>query len=629
VIPSDQSERPERPDETYLNTTTSTLTSPIKLVIWDLDDTLWTGTLSEGPVTLNHEGANVIRQLNRRGIVNSICSKNDADGARERLMAEDGIWDEFVFPRIGWFSKGAEIAQLIEDMQLRTENVLFIDDNIGNLQEAQFYSAGIQTAEPIIITHLLDLPQLAGKNDSTLSRLNQYRLLEQKQEDRRSNDGSNEAFLRSCEIRVQLGVDCVDEIDRIAELVDRTNQLNYTKRRLTPDELLTMFADSERESRFVRVVDRYGDYGICGFYSIHQGRLSDFLFSCRILHMGVEQWLYAHLGSPAIDIVGDVVSPVHSDRPVDWIALVGDSDVDRSAASGQAKTAQAPRRILIKGGCDLQVICDYLGGSLDTEFSYVGSWGALVHSEHTEILRRSTSDSAATNGAVIDRMPFVDRRAYSSKIFTSTDYRVLVYSVLMDYTQGLYRLRGTDFIVPYGDFAQDITSREHWDSLEARFGSIGFDRPFLEWFADQFEFQGGLDPTNFVDNIRWLAAELPSHAELVLFNGSEVALPHDADRHLHHRTMNSALQDVVATIPNATVCDVRLFVTSADDVTDNLRHYRRGTYLKMAESLSELVEGDLQAHPESYAHRAARLGLTMGSKIRRRVRPILPRSAGS
>ena len=143
------------------------LSSPVKLVIWDLDDTLWSGILSEGPVELADSRCDVVRALNRRGIVNAICSKNDESEARRRLE-EAGLWDEFVFARIDWTPKGPRISTLIEDAQLRADNVLFIDDLPSNLEEAKFFSPELQVVGPEILDQLLDLPQLTGKDDSAL-----------------------------------------------------------------------------------------------------------------------------------------------------------------------------------------------------------------------------------------------------------------------------------------------------------------------------------------------------------------------------------------------------------------------------------------------------------------------------
>ena len=82
-----------------------------------------------------------------------------------------------------------------------------------------------------------------------------------------------------------------------------------------------------------------------------------------------------------------------------------------------------------------------------------------------------------------------------------------------------------------------------------------------------------------------------------------LANPKEPDRHLHHRVMNAALDDVVADLPNARVCDVRTFITAEDDFTDHLRHYRRRNYLTMAEEIRSAGASTLEVQPESWVSR--------------------------
>jgi FkbH-like protein len=571
------------------------LTDSVKLVIWDLDETLWTGTLSEGPVTMRDHESNVVRQLNRRGIMNSICSKNDFEAVRAQLRSEDNLWDEFVFPKISWAPKGPQIAQIVEDMQLRPKQVLFIDDNPTNIQEAIYSVPGIQTSGPHIIADLLSLPQLAGGNDPQLKRLGQYRLLEQKAQERTENIGTNDDFLRSCNIQVEIGDDCLteDNFPRIAELVERTNQLNFTKRRLDSDELRAILSDPQRENRYVRVRDRFGDYGICGFYSLAAGHLSDFLFSCRILHMGVEQWIYVGLGCPSIDVAGEVATPLDSTYKVDWI------NQENRTFHFDAVTRErsmAGSKVLLKGACDLVAVNDFLGGALETEFNVITAAGLPEHRDHTEIIRRSTSETISKYGPIIDRLPFLDRSSYSSRIFETPNYGYLVLSVLTDYTQGIYRYRDTDFLVPFGVYDRDITDLDLWDRRASDMAWMGLQPEFIRWFSENFEFQGPLSPEAFKENIRWLSKAIPSTSRLVLVNGAEVdmGVPSEQGRHLRHREMNRALDEVVRELSNASILDVRGFITSRDDLTDSPRHYRRSVYLRMAEALRDVVTADIQ-----------------------------------
>jgi predicted enzyme involved in methoxymalonyl-ACP biosynthesis len=101
------------------------LENKVKLVIWDLDDTFWTGTLTEGGITPIPGNAERVIELSKRGIINSICSKNDPEAAKAKLT-ELGVWDYFVFPAISFSPKGKAVADMIEGAALRPENVLLI-----------------------------------------------------------------------------------------------------------------------------------------------------------------------------------------------------------------------------------------------------------------------------------------------------------------------------------------------------------------------------------------------------------------------------------------------------------------------------------------------------------------------
>lgn len=579
------------------------LSSPVKLVVWDLDDTLWAGTLSEGPVTIDPSTAELVRTLNRRGIVSSICSKNDRDDARARLE-EAGLWNEFVFARIDWSPKGPRVAEIIDEAQLRAENVLFIDDLAINRAEVRHFVPGVQTAEPEIIEHLLSLPELAGKEDERRTRLEQYRLLERKSIDRKEVEDSNEAFLRSCDIRVSVHHDTGAEVERLYELVGRTNQLNFTKRRPDARSFEAMLADPAYETGYVRVRDRYGDYGIVGFYSVstNDRSLVDFLFSCRVLNMGVEQWLYERLGRPAITVVGEVASVLEG--PADWITEESGERIATSVPEPAPTAAGAagvqPDKILMVGGCDLMATAEYLGGSIATDFSRVGPTGTFIHVGHTELLRQSVSGLSGEQLAVVDRIPFLDREVFRSPVVVDAEYDVLVYSVLTDYTQGVYRHRSSGLVVPWHQYNHDVTRPGFRRFLEARFAREGMEGEFFDWFSDEFEFLGATSPERFEENIRWLAGAVPRHSRIVFLNGAEFPFdnPKEPDRHLRHRTMNEALDRVVADLPNASVCDVRSFVVGPDDVTDNIRHYRRRSYLRMAEEIRATNLSHLRVEPE-------------------------------
>ena len=241
----------------------------VRMVIWDLDETFWEGTLTEGGITYNEYLHGTVVELARRGIISSICSKNEFSSVKE-ILQNAGIWEFFVFPSISWDKKGPRIRRIVEQAQLRPETVLFLDDNPQNLAEALHYVPGIQTGSEIDARTLLQNPLLTGKDDAALTRLKQYRLLQMKYEDA-SLVSDDLEFLRKSGIRIKIEHNLEGQLDRIIEIINRTNQLNFTKRRLPEDpeaartELAQLLSQHWIQAGIISVSDNYGDYGYVGF----------------------------------------------------------------------------------------------------------------------------------------------------------------------------------------------------------------------------------------------------------------------------------------------------------------------------------------------------------------------------
>lgn len=559
----------------------------IKLVIWDLDETFWQGTLSEGPITYIPKNHDIVIELSRRGIVNSIVSKNNFEDAK-RVLEKHGIWEYFVFPAIDWQPKGRLIADLIEQIQLRAENVLFIDDNHLNLAEAQHFNPGIQTAGPEILDRLLDLEACRGKDDGSLSRLRQYKLLEQKARDQKNSTGSNEDFLRGCNIRIEFGRDCAAHAERILELINRTNQLNYTKKRISREEFDRLCSDPGIEKAYLRVCDRYGDYGICGFYALAGTHLEHFLFSCRILNMGVEHWVYHKLGRPELEVAGDVATPLDPTFVPDWISESQESEPPQESVPEQKSSA----RLILKGGCDLTGIKNYLakGLRLTVEVDYVSDAGYRINNSHSEILKRCTPTTLERYGDLIDRLHFFDRSAFTTDFF-SREFDVYIYSVLDDYTRGLYRYRDSDFVIPFGDFGMDLTDPATWPYHMGRSSKHRLDRPFLVWFKENFTFLGPLRPEDFKKNIAWICSKIPENRLVIILNGSEVVYRRNPqnNRWEHHRMMNLALEEAVSPFSHVVICDIRKSITGESDHSHNIRHYTRQGYFRVAQQINDII----------------------------------------
>ena len=122
------------------------------------------------------------------------------------------MWDYFVFPSIDWTPKGNRIKNTIDTMKLRYVNVLFIDDNAQNLEEAKHFCPSLMTAMPEDLPELYEIAEKAELTDPSHKRLKQYHLLEKK-EALRGEFSTNDEFLMSCNIRVKIEYDCINHID--------------------------------------------------------------------------------------------------------------------------------------------------------------------------------------------------------------------------------------------------------------------------------------------------------------------------------------------------------------------------------------------------------------------------------
>jgi FkbH-like protein len=256
----------------------------IKLIIWDLDGVIWPGTMGEGgSLEANPRIVEFIKTSEACGVIHGICS--NAVNAKPKLQ-ELGLWDLFVFPSLTDTPKAARIQGIIDSCQLRADDVVFIDDTVINTMEAKFYIPALTVYNHVDAVLSMTLPQ--GR-----SRTAQYKILERKQLDR-----SNTDFLEQSNINVAIArrAECLPYVERIVELVNRSNRLNYSRSRFASEDIAKEYLLNVRHECFaVFAWDRYGYYGLIGFvamdiiFNIKLPPVAHFVFSCRIMNMGIEQ----------------------------------------------------------------------------------------------------------------------------------------------------------------------------------------------------------------------------------------------------------------------------------------------------------------------------------------------------
>ncbi|HEX9063065.1 MAG TPA: HAD-IIIC family phosphatase, partial [Clostridia bacterium] len=110
----------------------------VKCVVWDLDNTIWEGILSEDrEVRLKPGIKGIIETLDDRGILQSIASKNDYDDAMKKLR-EFGLEEYFLYPQISWNSKAESVRKIAESINIGIDTLAFVDDQITEREEVSF-----------------------------------------------------------------------------------------------------------------------------------------------------------------------------------------------------------------------------------------------------------------------------------------------------------------------------------------------------------------------------------------------------------------------------------------------------------------------------------------------------------
>jgi FkbH-like protein len=579
----------------------------VRLVVWDLDETFWQGTLTEGGITQYiQDHQDIVIELARRGIMSSICSKNDLTAVKE-ILENKGIWDYFVFPSIDWTPKAQRIAAIIEAVQLRPQTVMFIDDSPSNRAEAAAAVAGLQVADPTFIPDMLADPHFRGKNDDRLTRLAQYKLLEKRALAQARSGADVIQFLRASNIRVTIEVDIEKHIGRAVELVNRTNQLNFTKKRLPEDAesaahiLLDEIRNFDMQAGLIRVTDNYGDHGFCGFY-VKSGlnsreHLVHYCFSCRILGMGVEKWLYDKFARPRLDVVGEVLTDLFDDTDVDWINVSGFS-TNNNVSSRQS---QMIPEIRLRGGCELAALAHYF--SLDTPNVLVetahGKDGMFVRIDSTANMMPALRNRTTALREEILRIGLSEADFASKFLAPSAPGTVLILSTWGDVWAPFYKHRQMDFQFGYsithlggsdltkisnGELTQYFTDFDVKSGLQLRMQSR------VRHLRENYDYGCGLADETLQENLKEVFNQIPFGACLFLIlpyrcrvNGPKIVEIPDVAKY------NRLVAEVAANYQSVELLSMDEFVRDSSEALENVGHFDRIVYFRMYEKLSQMI----------------------------------------
>ena len=289
-----------------------------KLIILDLDDTLWGGVVGDigweklvlgghhhlGEAFVDFQKA--LQALKNRGIILAIVSKNEEPVALEAIGQHPEMvlaLEDFCAWRINWQDKAQNIVDLLAELNLGPQSAVFIDDNPAERARVRESLPEVLVPDwpdnPMLYPSALlglscfEIPSLSQED---FDRTTMY-LSENKRQDLKKSVSSVSQWLSQLSIRVRIDGLKQDNLQRTAQLLNKTNQMNLSTRRLSEKELMAWAEHDGHKLWTLRVSDKFGDSGLTGIVSVTTRESSvqilDFVLSCRVMGREIEQVMLA------------------------------------------------------------------------------------------------------------------------------------------------------------------------------------------------------------------------------------------------------------------------------------------------------------------------------------------------
>ena len=288
-----------------------------KCLVLDLDNTLWGGVVGDDGVerlVLGHGSPSGeafasfqhhARKLKERGIVLAVCSKNESEIARSAFVQHPEMvlrLDDIAMFVANWDDKATNLKRIAEGLNIGLDALVFFDDNPAEraLVRGELPAVAVPEVpeDPAYFIRTLDdsgyFEAISFTGDD-LARAQQY-----KDNGRRieafESATDMDSFLKGLAMSLKIGRVDAQNLPRVTQLINKTNQFNVTTRRYTEAEVRAFAEDERNVTMHFRLIDRFGDNGLISVLlarpssdTPHRLEIDTLLMSCRVLGRGVEQ----------------------------------------------------------------------------------------------------------------------------------------------------------------------------------------------------------------------------------------------------------------------------------------------------------------------------------------------------
>jgi FkbH-like protein len=296
-----------------------------KVLALDCDNTLWGGVIGEdliNGIKLNRHDypGNIFWRmqqefaaLERQGILLALVTKNNPADVDEVIQSHPDMVlkeSQFVVKKVNWEDKASNLRALAKELNVGLDSIIFLDDSSFECEAVRQQLPLVKTVQvpatlsdyPNVFAEIKLLLLAGGIAPDSKSKTEQYRQ-RAGAEELKAQCETQEDYLASLELKVELTRNASDSTGRISELSQKSNQFNLTNHRYSVAEIEQMMEGDSHAVYSLVVSDKFGNAGLTGVAVIrYEGSVAtveNFFMSCRVIGRGVETCIWTRIVADA------------------------------------------------------------------------------------------------------------------------------------------------------------------------------------------------------------------------------------------------------------------------------------------------------------------------------------------
>ncbi|MCM8542898.1 MAG: HAD-IIIC family phosphatase [Lentisphaeraceae bacterium] len=284
-----------------------------KALIFDCDNTLWKGTLGEdGFDGIEMSSANrgrafeeiqyMARSLSQKGVLIGLCSKNNYADVDEVLDKHPDIilkQSDIAIKKVNWEDKADNLLAISKELNIGLDSLVFIDDSNFEIENIKSRLPEVHVVKvpknlheyPVLFKDVSSLFYNHSSSDEDALKTQMYKIEGQRKESQASFQNVSD-YLQSLELKLTIFIDNNQQVARLSQLTQKTNQFNMTTRRYSEAEISTFVSSPDHRIYSFVLEDKFGSYGLTGMAIVEikgkQAVVDTFLMSCRVIGRNIE-----------------------------------------------------------------------------------------------------------------------------------------------------------------------------------------------------------------------------------------------------------------------------------------------------------------------------------------------------